>query len=76
MDLTQKVTLELTEAECRDYVIELGEQHGLGVRQRQLEGEVAYRREAMKPQPPFPQVAPQGQSAWHRQFLQNDGSPE
>lgn len=73
MELTQDITLKLTEAECRDYVIELGElegiadslspggmntetglvtlrklrdlfeQHGLGIRQAQLENEVAYR---------------------------------
>jgi hypothetical protein len=29
MDLTQDVTLRLTEAECRDYVIQLGELTGI-----------------------------------------------
>lgn len=87
MNLTQAVTLDLTEAECREYVIELGElegiadslspgglntrtglvtlhrlrdlleQHGLGVRQQQLEMDKAY-RESCKGHPlsavPFP----------------------
>lgn len=74
MELTQDVTLRLTEGECRDFVIELGElegiadslspgglntmtglvtlrnlrdlleRHGLGIRQAQLENEVAYHR--------------------------------
>lgn len=90
MELTQDITLRLTAAECRDYVIELGElegiadslspggmntmtglvtlrklralfeQRGLGVRQQQLENEVAYRNSvaAMPVATPFPDPNP------------------
>ena len=88
MNVTQAITLTLTETECRDYCIQLGEalgiismvdggntqtgltvlhalaelfeRHGLGIRQSQLETEVAYLRSQSAPSPPGIHIPAQG----------------